>query len=111
MERVPFYTFITSTTSRQYLRSKASSMLTITADGAQSIISGAHIYCPINKPSPSCIIKLRTDSSPHWDLSFIGAQHSILVIFPTLNSNVTPSPNGHCYSHRILDGQTESGAP
>eukprot|EP01083_Nonionella_stella_P007036 20344_1 len=41
---------------------QTSTKLTITADDAQDVINGGtNVYCPKNKPPPSCIIKLKTD--------------------------------------------------
>eukprot|EP01083_Nonionella_stella_P258751 884042_1 len=40
--------------------------MTITADGGEWGLSTANIYCPRSAPPPSCIIRLRSDSSPFW---------------------------------------------
>eukprot|EP01083_Nonionella_stella_P172739 593772_1 len=45
---------------------ESSAKMTITADGGEWGLSTANIYCPRSAPPPSCIIRLRSDSSPFW---------------------------------------------
>eukprot|EP01083_Nonionella_stella_P126316 382279_1 len=47
---------------------QTSTKLTVTADGGHQSFS-PYVYCPRNQETPSCIIRLRSDSSPFWSSS------------------------------------------
>eukprot|EP01083_Nonionella_stella_P258752 884044_1 len=54
-----------------YFYAESSAKLTITANGGSDALISANIYCPRSSQQPSCIIRLRSDSSPFWSESTV----------------------------------------
>eukprot|EP01083_Nonionella_stella_P067000 176901_1 len=58
------------------IHGQSSSKLMVTGDGGNNALSST-IYCPINQPQPSCIIRIRSDSSPYFTIGPVMKKSSI----------------------------------